>query len=73
MPFDVAIIDLVLPKLSGMDLVKQLREAGQRCPILILTARSSWQDKVLGLKNGADDDYRAKLGAYYGDRDERGD
>ena len=54
-PFDVAIIDLGLPKLSGMDLVKQLREAGQRCPILILTARSSWQDKVLGLKNGADD------------------
>ena len=46
-PFDVAIIDLGLPKLSGMDLVKQLREAGQRCPILILTARSSWQDKVL--------------------------
>src|ERR1044072_8706491 len=39
-PFDVAIIDLGLPKLSGMDLVKQLREAGQRCPILILTARS---------------------------------
>ena len=54
-PFDVAIIDLGLPKLSGMDLVKQLREAGQRCPILILTARSSWQDKVQGLKNGADD------------------
>ena len=52
---DVAIIDLGLPKLSGMDLVKLLREAGQRCPILILTARSSWQDKVLGLKNGADD------------------
>ena len=38
-----------------MDLVKQLREAGQRYPILILTARSSWQDKVQGLKNGADD------------------
>ena len=54
-PFDVAIIDLGLPKLSGMELVKQLREAGQRYPILILTARSSWQDKVQGLKNGADD------------------
>src|SRR5579862_8937778 len=54
-PFDLAIIDLGLPKLSGMDLVKQLREAGQRCPILILTARSSWQDKVQGLKAGADD------------------
>ena len=54
-PFDVAIIDLGLPKLSGMDLVKQLREAGQSYPILILTARSSWQDKVQGLKYGADD------------------
>jgi len=52
-PFDVAIIDLGLPKMSGMDLVKQLRESGQRYPILILTARSSWQDKVQGLKNGA--------------------
>ncbi len=54
-PFDVAIIDLGLPKLSGMDLVRQLRESGQRYPILILTARSSWQDKVQGLKYGADD------------------
>ena len=54
-PFDVAIIDLGLPKMSGMELVKQLREGGQRFPILILTARSSWQDKVQGLKYGADD------------------
>ncbi|MBB3225927.1 two-component system response regulator PhoP [Luteibacter sp. Sphag1AF] len=54
-PFDLAIIDLGLPKMSGMDLVKALREHGQRYPILILTARSSWQDKVEGLKHGADD------------------
>jgi len=54
-PFDLAIIDLGLPKMSGMDLVKALREAGQRYPILILTARGSWQDKVEGLKYGADD------------------
>lgn len=54
-PFDLAIIDLGLPKMSGMDLVKALREAGQRFPILILTARSSWQDKVEALKYGADD------------------
>src|SRR5690606_35788614 len=54
-PFDIAVIDLGLPKMSGMDLVKALREAGQRFPILILTARSSWQDKVEGLKAGADD------------------
>ena len=54
-PFDLAIIDLGLPKLSGLDLVKKLREEGARYPILILTARSSWQDKVEGLKTGADD------------------
>ena len=54
-PFDLAIIDLGLPKLSGLDLVKRLREEGARYPILILTARSSWQDKVEGLKTGADD------------------
>jgi len=54
-PFDIAIIDLGLPKKSGMELVKELRGAGQRFPILILTARSSWQDKVQGLKHGADD------------------
>ena len=54
-PFDVAIIDLGLPKKTGMELINDLRAAGQRCPILILTARSSWQDKVQGLKQGADD------------------
>ena len=54
-PFDLAIIDLGLPKLSGLDLVKRLREEGAKFPILILTARSSWQDKVEGLKTGADD------------------
>lgn len=54
-PFDLAIIDLGLPKMSGMDLVKALREEGHSYPILILTARSSWQDKVEGLKHGADD------------------
>ena len=54
-PFDVAIIDLGLPKKSGMELIQELRAIGQRCPILILTARSSWQDKVTGLKQGADD------------------
>ncbi|AIF49449.1 MULTISPECIES: response regulator transcription factor [Dyella] len=54
-PFDLAIIDLGLPKMSGMDLIKSLREAGQRYPILILTARGGWQDKVEGLKHGADD------------------
>ncbi len=54
-PFDVAVIDLGLPKMSGLDLVKRLREEGRKFPILILTARTSWQDKVEGLKTGADD------------------
>src|SRR5690606_18965480 len=54
-PFDVAIVDLGLPKMSGMELVRALRAEQKSFPILILTARSSWQDKVEGLKAGADD------------------
>ena len=54
-PFDVAIIDLGLPKMSGMELIQELRAVGQRFPIMILTARPSWQDKVSGFKQGADD------------------
>ncbi len=54
-PFDVAIIDLGLPKMTGLELIEKLRGLGQKYPILILTARASWQDKVEGLKTGADD------------------
>ena len=54
-PFDVAIIDLGLPKMSGMELIQELRAVGQRFPIMILPARPSWQDKVSGFKQGADD------------------
>jgi two-component system, OmpR family, response regulator PhoP len=54
-PFDIVIVDLGLPKMSGIEVVKKLRESQRRFPILILTARSSWQDKVEGLKSGADD------------------
>ena len=54
-PYDVAIIDLGLPKLSGIEVILQLRKAGKEYPILILTARGSWQDKVEGLEAGADD------------------
>ena len=54
-PVDVAVIDLGLPGLSGMDLIGKLREAGHDLPIVILTARDRWQDKVAGLKAGADD------------------
>src|SRR5690606_26731772 len=44
-----------LPKMSGMELVRALRAEQKKFPILILTARTSWQDKVEGLKSGADD------------------
>jgi two-component system, OmpR family, response regulator PhoP len=54
-PIDVAVIDLGLPKLSGLDLIKQLRQGGKKFPILVLTARDRWQDKVEGLGAGADD------------------
>ncbi len=54
-PVDLAIVDLGLPKLGGLNVVKSLREEGRTIPILILTARGSWQDKVVGLEAGADD------------------
>jgi two-component system response regulator PhoP len=58
-PVDIAIIDLGLPKLPGIDLIRRLRAEGKQFPILVLTARDRWQDKVQGLDAGADD-YVAK-------------
>ncbi|MEO0998566.1 MAG: response regulator transcription factor, partial [Pseudomonadota bacterium] len=58
-PIDLAIVDLGLPKLPGIDVIRTLREDGKTYPILILTARDRWQDKVDGLGAGADD-YVAK-------------
>ena len=58
-PLDVAIVDLGLPKLPGLEVIRRLRGAGKTYPILILTARDNWQDKVEGLQAGADD-YVAK-------------
>ncbi len=52
---DVAIVDLGLPQMSGMELIERLRGNGRSLPVLILTARDRWQDKVAGLKAGADD------------------
>jgi two-component system response regulator PhoP len=52
---DLAIIDLGLPGLSGIELIRRLRQDGKTFPILILTARGNWQDKVEGLEAGADD------------------
>lgn len=58
-PFDAAIVDLGLPGLSGIEIIKALRLQGNTLPILILTARDRWQDKVEGLEAGGDD-YLAK-------------
>jgi two-component system, OmpR family, response regulator PhoP len=52
---DVAIVDLGLPRMSGMELVAALRGNRSDLPVLILTARDRWQDKVSALKAGADD------------------
>jgi two-component system response regulator PhoP len=54
-PIDLAIIDLGLPGMSGIEIIKQVRADGKTYPILILTARDRWEDKVDGLSAGADD------------------
>ena len=54
-PIDVAVVDLGLPGISGIELIRTLRRESYTFPILILTARSRWQEKVEGLEAGADD------------------
>ena len=54
-PVDLAIIDLGLPEVSGLEIIREARDKGKTYPILILTARDRWQDKVDGLSAGADD------------------
>jgi len=54
-PADVAIVDLGLPQMSGLEIIRKIRADGSQLPILILTARGRWQDKVEGLDAGADD------------------
>ncbi len=58
-PVDVAVIDIGLPDYSGVELIKKLRSKKNTLPVLLLTARNRWQDKVEGLEAGADD-YLAK-------------
>lgn len=53
--YDIAIIDIGLPFKDGISIIKELREAGKKYPVLVLTARGNWQDKVNGLEAGADD------------------
>jgi two-component system response regulator PhoP len=52
---DVAVVDLGLPKLSGLELIRKLRADSRSFPILVLTARDRWQEKVEALQAGADD------------------
>jgi len=54
-PIDLAIIDLGLPGMSGLEIIREVRKQGRSFPILILTARDRWEDKVGGLDAGADD------------------
>jgi two-component system, OmpR family, alkaline phosphatase synthesis response regulator PhoP len=55
LPFDLVILDLMLPRRSGFDVCRDIRRAGLATPILVLTARDQTVDKVIGLKLGADD------------------
>jgi DNA-binding response OmpR family regulator len=54
-PFDLLVLDLGLPRLSGMELLKRVRSRNQDLPVLILTARDATADKIAGLDGGADD------------------
>ena len=53
--YDIAVIDLGLPKVSGIEIIQKIRDIGREYPVLILTARADWKDKVEGLAAGADD------------------
>lgn len=54
-PFDLVILDLMLPQINGLDICRLLRHQGNQVPILILSAKGSETDRVLGLEVGADD------------------
>jgi two-component system OmpR family response regulator len=58
-PFDAAVLDLGLPMLDGLSVLQRWREGGHAMPVLILTARGTWHEKVAGIDAGADD-YLAK-------------
>lgn len=54
-PYDLAVVDIGLPKMDGLSLIRKARQKGIKTPIIVLTARGSWQEKVEGLDAGADD------------------
>ena len=58
-PYDIIILDLGLPKMDGLSILEQWRRADKKVPVIILTARDRWSDKVAGMDAGADD-YLAK-------------
>ena len=58
-PYDAVVLDLGLPKLDGLSVLQRWRAAGRDVPVLILTSRNTWREKVTGLRAGADD-YLAK-------------
>ncbi len=58
-PYDVVILDVGLPKMDGISVLEQWRRAERKMPVIILTARDRWSDKVSGMDAGADD-YMAK-------------
>ncbi|MFN0218078.1 MAG: response regulator transcription factor [Hyphomicrobium sp.] len=58
-PYDVVILDIGLPKMDGVSILEQWRRAERKMPVIILTARDRWSDKVTGMDAGADD-YLAK-------------
>lgn len=58
-PYDAVILDLGLPKKSGLSVLEQWRQDGRTMPVLVLSARDTWREKVVGLRTGADD-YLAK-------------
>ena len=57
--YDAVVLDLGLPKVDGLTVLRRWRDAGSRCPCSVLTARGSWHEKVQGIDGGADD-YVAK-------------
>ena len=54
-PYDVAVLDLGLPRLDGLTVLRRWREAGRSLPVLVLSARGDWTEKVIGIEAGADD------------------
>src|SRR5262249_31672964 len=58
-PYDAVVLDLGLPKIDGLTILRRWRDSGHFFPVLVLTARASWHEKVQGIDSGADD-YVAK-------------